>query len=71
VDNGKKLAHLGGDHDTKTVILNGAHSYISLSSEWLNADVLAHEMNPCGDACPHIQGKTVFSSSIRSGSMKA
>lgn len=43
-DNTKTLQKLGGDHDTSTVIFFKAYSYISLSSEYLNVDVLAHEM---------------------------
>lgn len=43
-DDARKLRRLGGDHDTHTVMAGGAHSYISLSSEWLNVDVLAHEI---------------------------
>lgn len=43
-DNPKTLKKLGGDHDTATVVFLKAYSYISLSSEYLNVDVLAHEM---------------------------
>ena len=43
-DDKQKLARLGGDHDTFTVMLFQANSYISVSSEWLNVDVLAHEL---------------------------
>ena len=43
-DDKQKLERLGGDHDTFTVMLFQANSYISVSSEWLNADVLAHEL---------------------------
>ena len=37
-------SHFVGDHDTMTLLINGVHSYTSLSSEFLTADVLAHEM---------------------------
>ncbi|MDE7281454.1 MAG: hypothetical protein K2N36_06920, partial [Ruminiclostridium sp.] len=40
----KTLAKLGGNHDTATAIIFGAYSYISISDEYLNVDVLAHEM---------------------------
>jgi len=43
-DDKQKLARLGGDHDTFTVMLFQANSYISVSSDWLNVDVLAHEL---------------------------
>ena len=43
-DNEHKIKRLGGDHDTMTLLINGVHSYTSLSSEFLTADVLAHEM---------------------------
>lgn len=43
-DNNKKIERLGGDHNTLTVRMNGVNSYISLSSEFLNVDILAHEM---------------------------
>lgn len=42
-DDKQKLARLGGDHDTFTVMLFQANSYISVSSKWLNVDDLAHE----------------------------
>lgn len=43
-DDEKKAKRLGGDHDTISVMLKGAHSYISLSGEWVNVNILAHEM---------------------------
>ena len=43
-DSTKTLQKLGGDHDTATVIFWKAYSYISLSNEYLNVDILAHEM---------------------------
>lgn len=43
-DKESKIRRLGGDHDTMTLLINGVHSYTSLSSEFLNTDVLAHEM---------------------------
>lgn len=43
-DNAATLAKLGGDHDTATAIFFGAYSYISVSDEYLNVDILAHEM---------------------------
>jgi hypothetical protein len=42
-DDKQKLARLGGDHDTFTLMLFQTNSYIAISSEWLNTDVLAHE----------------------------
>ena len=43
-DNEKLLAKLGGDHDTQTVLFPVKKSYISISPEYLNVDVLAHEL---------------------------
>ncbi len=43
-DDAGKIERLGGDHDTMTVVLGGARSYTAVSSEFLNVDVLAHEM---------------------------
>ena len=43
-DNEKTIAKLGGDHDTSTAVFFRAYSYISVSNEYLNIDILAHEM---------------------------
>lgn len=43
-DDAKTLKKLGGDHDTATVIFFKAYSYISISREYLNVDIVAHEM---------------------------
>ena len=43
-DNAKTLKKLGGDHDTVTVVFLKAYNYISISSEYLNVDVVAHEL---------------------------
>ncbi len=43
-DNAKTLEKLGGDHDTLTAVFFKVKSYISISSEYLNVDILAHEM---------------------------
>lgn len=43
-DNNKTLTKLGGDHDIATVVFLKAYSYISISPEYLNVDVVAHEM---------------------------
>lgn len=43
-DDPAKIGRLGGDHDTMTVVLGGVRSYTAVSSEFLNVDVLAHEM---------------------------
>ncbi len=43
-DDEKLLAKLGGDHDTQTIPFPEKKSYISLSDEYLNVDVLAHEL---------------------------
>ena len=43
-DDEKLLAKLGGDHDTQTVLFPVKKSYISISAEYLNVDVLAHEL---------------------------
>ena len=43
-DDEKLLAKLGGDHDTQTVLFPVKKCYISVSTEYLNVDVLAHEL---------------------------
>lgn len=43
-DNKKLLSRLGGDHDTLTVFFPAKQSYISISHEYCNIDILAHEM---------------------------
>lgn len=43
-DNERTIQKLGGDHDTMVLVLFCAHSYISVSAEYLNVDILAHEM---------------------------
>lgn len=43
-DNAKTLQKLGGNHDTATLIFLKAYDYISISSEYLNVDVVAHEL---------------------------
>ncbi|MBO6004601.1 MAG: hypothetical protein J6Q00_03400 [Verrucomicrobia bacterium] len=43
-DDEKLLTKLGGDHDTQTVLFPVKKSYISISPEYLNVDVLAHEL---------------------------
>lgn len=43
-DNEKTLQKLGGDRDTTTVIFFKAYSYISISSKYINVNVVAHEM---------------------------
>ena len=43
-DDKKTIAKLGGDHDITTTAIFKVYSYISLSSEFLNVDVIAHEL---------------------------
>jgi len=43
-DDKKTIAKLGGDHDTKTTAIFKVYSFISLSSEFLSVDVIAHEL---------------------------
>ena len=43
-DDKNTIAKLGGDHDTTTTAIFKVYSYISLSSEFLNVDVIAHEL---------------------------
>lgn len=38
------LSRLGGDHDTITTIFPSEKSYISVSDEYFNIDILAHEL---------------------------
>ncbi len=43
-DDEKLIAKLGGDHDTQTVPILINKSYISVSTEYLTVDILAHEL---------------------------
>ena len=43
-DDEKTIDRLGGDHDTRTIGIIKVYSCISLSSEFLNVDVAAHEL---------------------------
>jgi len=43
-DNKKTLTKLGGEKDTLTVVFFRAYSYISISSQYLDVDILAHEL---------------------------
>ena len=43
-DNDDTIASLGGDHNTLTTVFFRAYSYIAVSDEYLNTDVIAHEM---------------------------
>lgn len=40
----KLISQLGGDHDTSTLLFPVKQSYISISDEYFNIDILAHEM---------------------------
>ena len=43
-DDNKLLSKLGGDHDTYFSVFPSMKSYISVSDEYLNIDILAHEL---------------------------
>ena len=43
-DNTNTTKKLGGDHDTTLLVFRGAHCYISISDEYLNVDIVAHEI---------------------------
>ncbi|MBQ9898352.1 MAG: hypothetical protein IJM44_02725 [Ruminococcus sp.] len=43
-DDDKLLSKLGGDHDTTTSFFPSKKNYISVSDEYLNIDILAHEL---------------------------
>jgi len=46
-DDDKLLSKLGGDHDTKTALsalFDMKKNYISVSDEYLNIDIIAHEL---------------------------
>lgn len=43
-DDEDKIARLGGDHNAYTIAVFAVRTYISLSSKWLNVDVIAHEL---------------------------
>ena len=40
----EKIARLGGNHNAYTIAVFAVRTYISLSSNWLNVDVIAHEL---------------------------
>ncbi len=42
-DDANLLSKLGGDHDTNTSIFDPKQNYISISDEYLNIDIIAHE----------------------------
>jgi hypothetical protein len=42
-DDDNLLSRLGGDHDTNTSIFDPKQNYISISNEYLNIDIIAHE----------------------------
>ena len=43
-DDDNLLSKLGGDHDTRTSTFDPKKNYISVSDEYLNIDILAHEL---------------------------
>lgn len=43
-DSEATVKKLGGDHDTTYMVLFGAHSYIAVSEQYLNVDIVAHEL---------------------------
>lgn len=43
-DNQSTIARLGGDHDTLTLALFRVYSYVVASDEYLNVNVIAHEL---------------------------
>ena len=43
-DDVNTIKKLGGDHDTMTTAIVNVYSYIVISAEYLNVDVVAHEM---------------------------
>ncbi len=43
-DDARLLSKLGGDHDTKITHFPAEKNYISVSDEYLNIDILAHEL---------------------------
>lgn len=59
-------AKLGGDHDTTTAAIFKAYSYIVISSEYLNVDILAHEMTHAEVHSRIFEGRLGFQSLIPS-----
>ncbi|SFL53594.1 hypothetical protein SAMN05216390_1423 [Lachnospiraceae bacterium KH1T2] len=43
-DDEKLISKLGGDHDTNTLLFDTKKNYISVSDEYLNIDIIAHEL---------------------------
>ena len=43
-DDDKLISKLGGDHDTKTLFFPSTKNYVSISDEYYDIDILAHEL---------------------------
>ena len=54
------IAKLGGDHDTATVAIFKVYSYIAVSSEFLEVDIVAHEMTHAETHARIFDGKLGF-----------
>ncbi|MCL1828325.1 MAG: hypothetical protein FWG32_02395 [Oscillospiraceae bacterium] len=63
-DNKAKLKKLGGDHDTSTIIVYNVKSYTAVSPEYLNVDIIAHELTHAEVHARVYKGKFRFQLSI-------
>ena len=63
-DDKAKLKRLGGDHDTTTFAIFTVFSYMAISSEYLNVDVIAHELTHAETHHRAYKGKLLFQFSL-------
>lgn len=63
-DDKAKLKRLGGDHDTTTAIIYNVYSYIAISPEYLNVDIIAHELTHAETHHRTFKGKLWYQLSI-------
>jgi len=63
-DDESTIAKLGGDHDTATAVIFKAYSYIVISTEFLNVDVVAHELTHAEVHTKIFKGKFWFQSLV-------
>ena len=63
-DDAKTIKKLGGDHDIKTLVFFKVYSYIVVSSEYLNVDIVAHEMTHAEVYYRIFKGKICYQSLI-------
>ncbi|AFS78292.1 hypothetical protein Curi_c12810 [Gottschalkia acidurici 9a] len=63
-DDKKVLDKLNGDHDIMTAVFGNVYSYISVSSEYFDVDILAHEMTHAETHARLYKGKIWYSAIV-------